>query len=62
MIHLDFKKYGNGNHHPAHIVGPLEDLWADVNKECVGGPASKDYNVCGRDVVDEQSHCGTRSN
>jgi hypothetical protein len=63
VIHLDVEKGVDGNHFRAHVVcRPLKDLGADVDKECVRGPAAEDHNFCSRDVIDEQSHGCTRAN
>jgi hypothetical protein len=38
----------DASHVTAHVAGPLQDLGADVDKECIRGPASEYHDFgCG---------------
>ncbi|KAI2502044.1 hypothetical protein MHU86_12447 [Fragilaria crotonensis] len=48
------------DHVPAHLIGPLKDLWANVVEEGVGRPAPK-YHDLGHWVVhEEEPHRSSR--
>jgi hypothetical protein len=46
VIDLDVKERVHGDHLTAHIIRPFEHLWADVGKECIGGPPTQ-YHYLG---------------
>ena len=40
-------KVVEAGHVCTHVVGPFEDLWANVDKECVRGPPAEDHDPSG---------------
>ena len=50
-----------GCHLLAHVVGPFEYLWSDVDEEGIGGPPPEDHDAGGGDIVEEQGHRGSRA-
>jgi hypothetical protein len=50
------------NHVARHVVGPLKDLGANIDKEGIRGPPTEDHDLRGGVIHEEESHCGSRSN
>ena len=60
VVEADVEERVEGDHVSRHVVGPFEDLWADVDEEGVGRPPSKDHDLGGRVVLQEEGHGGAR--
>ena len=58
---VGFEERVNVDHVAAHVVGPFQHLWAYVDEECFGRPSSEEHDSCGGYVLEEECHCGTRS-
>jgi hypothetical protein len=41
------------DHVARHVIGPLEDLWSNVDQEGIRRPTAKDHNFC-RGMVHEE--------
>ena len=47
------------DHVGGHVVGPLEDLWADVFHEGVAVPSAQDLDALCLVVCEEECHSGS---
>ena len=52
----DIKEVVKLDHVLRHVVRPLQDLWADVNKEGVARPAAEDHDPFLGVVHEEEAH------
>jgi len=48
------------DHVARHVIGPFENLWSNVDQECIRGPTSEDHYFCRGVVHEEERHCGSR--
>jgi hypothetical protein len=58
---VGFKERVDVDHVAAHVVCPFQYLLADVDEECFGRPSSEEHDLGGGYVLEEECHCGTRS-
>ena len=48
------------DHVTRHVIGPFENLWTDVDQECIRGPPSEDHDFCRGVVHEEERHRSSR--
>ena len=62
VLVVGIKEGVKADHILGHVVGPFKDLRADVDKEGIGGPPTKDHDFGRGMVIKEKGHCCTGSN